>query len=66
METKTIEITDDAYDRLEARKRQEESFAELVDRLLGETTPEWREGFGTLPAEDADELEENVTGNRIK
>ena len=64
MSTKTIGMTEDVYDRLKARKQQEESFTELVDRLLDETTPEWRDGFGTLPAEDTDELEQIVTESR--
>jgi predicted CopG family antitoxin len=64
MATKTIGITDDVYNRLKARKQQEESFTELVDRLLDETTPEWRDGFGTLPEEDAADLEQIVTNSR--
>jgi predicted CopG family antitoxin len=60
METKTIENTEDVYDRLGARKRREESFTELVGRLIDETTPEWRDGFGTLPEEDANELKQIV------
>jgi predicted CopG family antitoxin len=52
MGTKTIGLRDDAYERLKARKRDDESFTDLVERLLDEATADWREGFGTLePAE---------------
>lgn len=56
MATKTIGITDDVYERLAARKRADESFTELIDRLLEEASPDWREGFGTLSAADAETL----------
>jgi predicted CopG family antitoxin len=57
MGTKTIGLKDDAYERLKARKREDESFTDLVNRLLDEATADWREGFGTLSDGDADELE---------
>lgn len=56
MGTRTIGVRDEVYDRLRARKRDDESFTDLLDRLLDESTPEWRDGFGTLPADEADEL----------
>lgn len=58
MGTKTIGLREDAYERLKARKREDESFTELVNRLLDESTPDWREGFGSLPSDEAAELEE--------
>jgi predicted CopG family antitoxin len=64
MGTKTIGLRDDAYERLKARKRDDESFTDLVDRLLDETTADWREGFGTLPESDVDELEHVVAASR--
>jgi predicted CopG family antitoxin len=60
MGTKTIGLQDDAYERLKARKREGESFTDLVERLLEETTTHWQEGFGTLPATEMDELEATV------
>lgn len=64
MGTKTIGLRDDVYERLKARKRDDESFTDLVDRLLDESTPDWREGFGTLPAEEGEELERLVAKSR--
>lgn len=66
MGTKTIGITEDVYERLKARKREGESFTELVDRLMDEARPDWRSGFRSLPGEEATELgrivEESRTG----
>ncbi|GAB7019243.1 antitoxin VapB family protein [Halostagnicola bangensis] len=60
MGTKTIGARDEIYERLKARKRDDESFTDLMDRLLDETTTDWREEFGALPEGDADELEQIV------
>ena len=64
MGTKTIGLREDVYERLRAQKRPDESFTDLVDRLLDEREPDWREGFGTLSEEEADELREAVTESR--
>lgn len=64
MGTKTIGVKDDVYDRLKARKREDESFTDLVNRLLDEATTEWDEGFGTLDAEEAEDLEQVVETSR--
>ena len=64
MGTKTIGVREEVYERLKARKREDESFTDLVNRLLDETTTDWREGFGTLDEADADELEQLVTDSR--
>lgn len=64
MGTKTIGLRDDAYERLKARKRDDESFTDLVERLLDETTPDWREGFGTLPSDELSDLERAVEESR--
>lgn len=39
MASKTITITEDAYDRLKVLKREDESFSELVVRLTEGTDP---------------------------
>jgi predicted CopG family antitoxin len=62
--TKTIGLREDVYERLKARKREDESFTDLVDRLIDETTVDWRETFGSLPEEDAAELERVATRSR--
>lgn len=64
MGTKTIGLREDAYEKLKARKREGESFTDLVERLLDESTADWREGFGTLPEKDATEIERFVTESR--
>lgn len=64
MGTKTIGLREDVYERLKARKREDESFTDLVDRLIDETTVDWRETFGRLPEEDTAELERVATQSR--
>ncbi|WP_318567691.1 antitoxin VapB family protein [Salinigranum marinum] len=39
MASKNITITEDAYDRLKALKREDESFSDLVTRLTEQTDP---------------------------
>ncbi len=39
MASKNITVTEDAYDRLKALKREDESFSELVVRLTESTDP---------------------------
>jgi len=64
MGTKTIGVKDDVYERLKARKREDESFTDFMNRLLDETKGDWREGFGTLDADEAAELEELAVQSR--
>lgn len=64
MGTKTIGVKEDVYERLKARKRDDESFTDLMNRLLDETDTDWREGFGTLDADEADALREFVEADR--
>jgi predicted CopG family antitoxin len=64
MGTKTIGVKEDVYERLNARKREDESFTELVNRLLDETKGDWRDGFGTLDTDGAVELERIVEQSR--
>lgn len=62
MGTKTISLADDAYERLRAEKRENESFSDVVRRLTEGATLE--EYYGALSEETADELEEIVSGRR--
>jgi predicted CopG family antitoxin len=66
MGTKTIGLREEVYERLKSHKREDESFTELVNRLLDETATDWREGFGTLPEQDARELEAIVADSRAR
>ena len=66
MGTKTIGVRDETYERLNARKRDDESFTDLMERLMDETTADWREGFGTLSRTEADELEALVEASRTR
>ena len=50
MPTKTIGVREEVYERLRARKRDDESFTDLIDRLIDESEGDWREGFGSLSA----------------
>ena len=64
MGTKTIGVKEEVYERLQARKRDDESFTDLMDRLLDDTTADWRAGFGSLSADEAAELESFATESR--
>lgn len=64
MGTRTIGLREDVYDRLKARKRDDESFTDLVDRLIDESSTDWRETFGSLPSAEADELVAAVERSR--
>jgi len=56
MATKTISLDEEAYERLKARKKEGESFSEVVKRLAGERS--WAEVTGILVEEEADALED--------
>jgi predicted CopG family antitoxin len=64
MGTKTIGVRDETYERLNARKRDDESFTDLMERLMDEATTDWREEFDTLSTTEADELESLVEASR--
>ena len=55
MGTKTISLADDAYDRLKAEKRENESFSDTVRRLT--TGVRLADSYGVLSDETADEME---------
>lgn len=56
MPTKTIRVSEEVYDRLEARKREDESFTDLLDRLV-EQERDIYAGFGAWE-DAAEEMEE--------
>ena len=47
MATKTIRVTEEVYDRLVARKRPDESFSDLLDRLT-DRDDQIERGFGSF------------------
>lgn len=47
MGTKTIRVREEVYERLKARKRPDESFSDLLDRLT-DRDAEFARGFGAL------------------
>ena len=61
MGRKTISLDEEAYERLRAHKRENESFSAVVKRLAGERS--WREGSG-IWADAADEIEAAIEEGR--
>ncbi|WP_122091302.1 antitoxin VapB family protein [Halalkalicoccus subterraneus] len=62
MATKTISLDEEAYERLKARKREGESFSEVVKRIAGEQS--WAEIAGILSEDEADDLEAIIEDGR--
>lgn len=50
MATKSITITEEAYERLKAHKREGESFTDVINRLAGDDG-DFESGFGMLAGE---------------
>lgn len=61
MGTKSLTITEEAYERLKAHKREGESFTETVLRLTGSERDPMK-GFGAM--RDVDGFREAVEGTR--
>lgn len=70
MATKTITVTEEAYESLRAHKRADESFTETLLRLTGERRDVWKghgayedvPGFRESVAEVREELDEDLEG----
>lgn len=62
MGTKTVSLSDNAYERLAAEKREGESFSDVVCRLTEGV--DLSEFHGVLSDETADEIEEHVSESR--
>lgn len=62
MSKKTIQLSEDAYERLKGMKREDENFSEVVFRLTGGV--ELRDFHDVISEETADELESAITTRR--
>jgi len=60
--SKSIRLSDEAYERLEARKRDDETFSDVVLRLAGERS--LLDLAGILSEEQADDLEAAIEERR--
>ena len=57
MATKTISITEEAYERLAAKKEPRESFSDVVNKLTG--TGSWFDLAGVLGKKEGEELKKS-------
>ena len=62
MATKTISITDEAYERLAAKKQKHESFSEVINRITNKVN--LLDFAGLLTEEEANKLETAVKAGR--
>jgi predicted CopG family antitoxin len=62
--SKSIRLSEDAYERLAAHKRDDETFSDVVLRLAGERS--LLELAGILSDEEADELRDAVEERRTR
>lgn len=53
MGSKNISIRDDTYEKLRARKQRDESFTDVIERLMHEEK-DFEAGFGSWSGTDAD------------
>ena len=62
MATKTISITEEAYERLKAVKSDNESFSDIINKITKKT--DIRKFFGILSKKAADEMEKIIKEGR--
>ena len=58
MATKTISITEEAYERLRMKKEKNESFTDVINRIAGKR--DIMEFAGILTDEDAKKMKEHI------
>ena len=64
MGTKTIRLDDEAYERLASRKREGESFSDVVKRVAGERS--LLEIAGILSDDEAETMRETIAERRTR
>lgn len=64
MATKTLTITEKAYDKLAKLKRENESFSLVIERLTRKNKPKLRNFHGIISKEFGSELEESILEER--
>lgn len=64
MTSKTITISEEAYERLKSRKEEKESFTDVINKLTRERS--LTEIAGILSEDEADRLEETIEERREK
>ncbi len=64
MATKTLTITEDAYERLAAFKDETESFSDVITKITGKVS--LLSIAGVLTKEEADDIEESIKFIRKK
>jgi predicted CopG family antitoxin len=62
MGTKTIRLDDDVYKRVRAHKRDDETFSEAIDRLIGGAS--LLDLVGTVSDQEAAEMREAIERSR--
>lgn len=62
MGSRTVSLDDEAYERLESRRRDDESYSDMVKRLAEERS--WHEVASLLSDDAVDEIEDAVASGR--
>jgi predicted CopG family antitoxin len=62
MGTRTIQLDEDVYERIESAQHEDETVSETINRLLGSTS--LHELVGTLSDDAAAEARETITTSR--
>ena len=64
MATKTISITEEAYERLRLKKEKNESFTDVINRITGKRS--LLELAGILSNEEADNMKKHIKEMRTR
>ena len=64
MATKTISITEEAYERLRTRKEKNDSFSDVINKLAGKKSI--MELAGILSVEEAEKMKKHIKDMRAR